>query len=310
MSALSAAASDEDGDIINGLKAANAYLLDCNRGWVELAIRLRARVNELEEMLAAVGAGGIGPLMQAQREQVMAWGCHAEARGEKQCTQWCQGSDCPVAPLTAPQPPVVEQPQGTRHETAIPDKLASQAIDALASYCNTGEIEGADDLLASLLYSIEHSQQPAMNHIAQRKLDFLLADGWAISGYSICKLSPSSEMRHGFVTAGGLVGWWQQPQVEQEPVAWQYRMRPDWGSKKDCWGPWQDCTKEQAAMYQRVPLLHDWAYESRQLYTHPQPKPLTDEEITEITFKLLNEGASMHDFARAIEAAHGIRGEA
>ena len=53
----------------------------------------------------------------------------------------------------APQPPVVEQPQGTRHETAIPDKLASQAIDALASYCNTGEIEGADDLLASLLYS-------------------------------------------------------------------------------------------------------------------------------------------------------------
>ena len=61
-----------------------------------------------------------------------------------------------------------------------------------------------------------------------------------------------------------------KPQAEQEPVAWQYRMRPDWGIKKDCWGPWQDCTMEQAAMYQRVPLLHDWAYESRQFYTHPQ----------------------------------------
>ena len=47
-----------------------------------------------------------------------------------------------------------------------------------------------------------------------------------------------------------------------------------------------------------------------QLYTRPQPRqPLTDEEITEITFKLLNEGASMHDFARAIERAHGIVGE-
>lgn len=65
----------------------------------------------------------------------------------------------------------------------------------------------------------------------------------------------------------------QALEVEQqaEPVAWQYRMRPDWGSKKDCWCPWKDCTREQAAMYQRVPLLHEWAFESRSLYTHPQP---------------------------------------
>lgn len=33
---------------------------------------------------------------------------------------------------------------------------------------------------------------------------------------------------------------------------------------------------------------------------------LTDEEITEITDGLLKVGASMHDFARAIERAHGI----
>lgn len=104
----------------------------------------------------------------------------------------------------------------------------------------------------------------------------------------------------------------EQPRGEQEPVAWQYRMRPDWGIKKDCWGPWQDCTREQAAMYQRVPLLHEWVYESRQLYTHPQPKrePLTDEQI-------LGFGPGQEDaewtyedqlyFARAIENAHNIK---
>ena len=102
--------------------------------------------------------------------------------------------------------------------------------------------------------------------------------------------------------------------LEQEPVAWQYRMRPDWGSKKDCWGPWQDCTKEQAAMYQRVPLLHDWAYESRQLYTHPQPhrQPLTEERIMD----LVRDGcedmrwpSTALTIFRTAERAHGIGGE-
>lgn len=71
---------------------------------------------------------------------------------------------------------------------------------------------------------------------------------------------------------------------DHEPVAWQYRMRPDWGSKKDCWGPWQDCTLEQVAMYRRVPLLHDWAYESRTLYTAPQPViPQLDSVVKALT---------------------------
>lgn len=104
----------------------------------------------------------------------------------------------------------------------------------------------------------------------------------------------------------------EQPRGEQEPVAWQYRMRPDWRIEKDCWGPWQDCTREQAAMYQRVPLLHEWVYESRQLYTHPQPKrkPLADEQLAELTKdgyydSLLWSGVKR--FARAIEAAHDIK---
>ena len=98
-----------------------------------------------------------------------------------------------------------------------------------------------------------------------------------------------------------------EAEQQDEPVAWQYRMRPDWGSKKDCWGPWQDCTKEQAAMYQRVPLLNDWAYESRQLYTRPQPaqQPLTDEQLLHIY--VTTKGFEFYRvFARAIEKAHGI----
>ena len=64
-------------------------------------------------------------------------------------------------------------------------------------------------------------------------------------------------------------------------------------------------------MYQRVPLLHDWAYESRQLYTRPQPKrePLTEMEIVEL--RQLTPGTldvQFVKFARSIEAAHGVKG--
>lgn len=50
------------------------------------------------------------------------------------------------------------------------------------------------------------------------------------------------------------------------------------------------------------------------LYTAlPQRKPLTDEEISNIWCKVSNTDfvtADTHEFARAIEAAHGIKGQA
>jgi hypothetical protein len=47
------------------------------------------------------------------------------------------------------------------------------------------------------------------------------------------------------------------------------------------------------------------------LYTHPQPKrePLTDEQIAEISVECATVTPSDIYFARAIEAAHGIRGD-
>ena len=102
------------------------------------------------------------------------------------------------------------------------------------------------------------------------------------------------------------------PVTDQEPVAWQCRMRAKWGRSGEWW-PWQECNQEKAEDYKRVPCLNDWEYEARPLYTHPQPiQPLTDEEI-ERNWQFLHDEEGnppdQHDFARAIERAHGIGGE-
>ena len=68
----------------------------------------------------------------------------------------------------APQPPtteqssVVEQPQGERHPGVLmPSRsLVDQVIREIARYCNTGEMDDAESLLASLQFSLDPDQQP------------------------------------------------------------------------------------------------------------------------------------------------------
>jgi len=128
----------------------------------------------------------------------------------------------------------------------------------------------------------------------------------------------------------------RDPQVAgavQEPVAWQYRFRPTWGDGNASWGPWEPCTKSQAEDYWKTPVLHDWAYEARALYTTPinlacksvqarlaaqwgyvkddaqtARQPLTDAQIQDIWCSARTEGNQLGPFwfARAIEKAHGI----
>ena len=150
MSLLSAAAQDEDGDIIRALRAENeqlrqsllamhnalemtaksgAFYARANEGLRNAVIHWATRAEQAEEMLEAIGAGGVGSTVARQD--------HSERRLN-------------MAP-------------------------------------------------------------PVMTPIGQRKLDSLLGEGWAISGYSICKTDPAGSLRHGFVTDAGLVGWWQQP---------------------------------------------------------------------------------------------------
>ena len=57
-----------------------------------------------------------------------------------------------------------------------------------------------------------------------------------------------------------------------EPVAWQYRTRPDW--EKDWQQSWMYCSKETFKDYTRAPLIHDWHYEVRELFTHPAREPV------------------------------------
>lgn len=43
--------------------------------------------------------------------------------------------------------------------------------------------------------------------IAARKLEFLVSQGWEVSGVSISRQNDDGSWRHGFVTDGGFVGW-------------------------------------------------------------------------------------------------------
>jgi hypothetical protein len=90
-----------------------------------------------------------------------------------------------------------------------------------------------------------------------------------------------------------------------EPVEYQYRTRPDWIPE---WNEWNTCSKESAEAYEKNPYLYNWHYEVRRLYNMPpQRKPLSEEEIGAILEDVNAYGTRLYTFARAIEAAHGIK---
>lgn len=61
---------------------------------------------------------------------------------------------------------------------------------------------------------------PPFAALAQRKLDDLLARGFRITGYSIERADIADwSPQRGFVTHGGLVGWWTPHQIDRIPGA-------------------------------------------------------------------------------------------
>jgi hypothetical protein len=75
----------------------------------------------------------------------------------------------------------------------------------------------------------------------------------------------------------------QEP--EQEPVVWQYRTKPNWTGN---WSKWEECRKEAYEDYIRVPILHDWAYETRELYkTPPKREPLGGKRLRDISNSII-----------------------
>ena len=53
---------------------------------------------------------------------------------------------------------------------------------------------------------------------------------------------------------------------DAEPVAYQYRMKPEW---HDAWVKWQPCDKANFDDYVKAPVVNGWQFEARALFTHP-----------------------------------------
>ena len=92
----------------------------------------------------------------------------------------------------------------------------------------------------------------------------------------------------------------QALETKDEPVAWMY----DWTTSEGDFI--QDWTTSEAEMLRDTkPTI---ITNVRPLYTTPQRKPLTDEQITEIyTEWESKKGTSWADLIRAVESAHGIK---
>lgn len=83
--------------------------------------RLLAANAELQQQLEAIGAGGVGPLMKPVISG------HVDQHLDK---VW------------------------------LPRTLLNRSIQEIVRYCNTGEMDDAESLLASLQFSIDPAQQP------------------------------------------------------------------------------------------------------------------------------------------------------
>ena len=53
---------------------------------------------------------------------------------------------------------------------------------------------------------------------------------------------------------------------DAEPVAYQYRMKPEW---HDAWVKWQPCDKANFDDYVKAPVVNGWQFDARALFNHP-----------------------------------------
>jgi len=65
-------------------------------------------------------------------------------------------------------------------------------------------------------------------------------------------------------------------QPQGEPVEYQSRTRPLWRAEdgERAWFPWEKCSAESFANYQKNPFINEWQYEVRALYAE-QPARVT-----------------------------------
>lgn len=76
------------------------------------------------------------------------------------------------------------------------------------------------------------------------------------------------------------------PVVLPEPDEYQYRMKPNWDDKLP-WTPWEDCSKESAAIFRKLKEVHNWIYEVRERYTEQQVLALRAKDLDAVNLDRL-----------------------
>jgi hypothetical protein len=99
-----------------------------------------------------------------------------------------------------------------------------------------------------------------------------------------------------------------QQEAKDEPVAWKWHQAPI----KTSWGDEMVVADLAIDKDNTVSIYceRDQTAKVEAMFTSPQRKPLTDEEIKKCWDSAGYTGIIPKGFARAIEAAHGIKGEA
>lgn len=137
-------------------------------------------VCEQQEQLAAIGAGGVEPLRKTSATD--------SAAQKLRC-----------------HPVRVRELEECR-------VLNLETIDRLNAYIKA--LESQLDHFRGVTKMV-----PTFTTNAQNKLDTLLAQGWRVTGYAIERDDGKWAPQRGFVTHGGLVGWWTPPQIDRIPGA-------------------------------------------------------------------------------------------
>lgn len=76
------------------------------------------------------------------------------------------------------------------------------------------------------------------------------------------------------------------PVVLPEPDEYQYRMKGNWDAKLP-WTPWEDCSKESAAIFRKLKEIHNWIYEVRERYTEQQVLALRAKDLDAVNLDRL-----------------------
>ena len=86
---------------------------------------------------------------------------------------------------------------------------------------------------------------------------------------------------------------------DAEPVAYQYRMKPEW---HDAWVKWQPCDKANFDDYVKAPVINGWQFDARALFTHPPEADKLLQQALEALEYRLQQTRPIHQADSVMEA--------